>query len=243
MVKRVLLHLCGIDDRRKNVKSSVFFEHAVGTERHAIHNVTAHDAIGRRKFNVSCFGKLKVVVDKERHKTVYKKTKKDEYRNDSRLPYVSEWRKLACHKHLLANKTARILRKRRNGVLQLFDEQAIKVIDAVREPAPVKDLDKQKRLIDRRNVDGAVLARKRNGLELFATEHNTDLARRVKRGNAQYGQRSCVQIGPEGTDFGNNGSIAMAKYKIFALDACLVSSHQATYFVSIIRINCIIAHI
>lgn len=117
MDKGVFLVTCRICNRRKNVKSRVLFEHAIGTKWFPIHNVAADNAICRRKFNVGIIRKVDFVIDEEHDKSVYKETKKDDYRQDSRLTQISQWRKLACHKHLLANETARILRERRNGVL------------------------------------------------------------------------------------------------------------------------------
>ena len=53
--------------------------------------------------------------------TVNKETQEKGYCNNSSLPQVSQWRKPASHMHPLANKTARILRECRNGVLQFFN--------------------------------------------------------------------------------------------------------------------------
>ena len=97
MVKRIFLNVGQIHDRREHVESRIFFEHAIGTKRHAVHNMAANNAIGRRKLDLGIFGKLKVVVNKERDKTVDEKTKKDDYSKNSRLPQISKWRKLACH--------------------------------------------------------------------------------------------------------------------------------------------------
>lgn len=143
MEKRILLVTCRICNRRKNVKSRILFEHAIGAKRLPVHNVAANHAIGGRKFNIGIVRKVDFVIDEKHDKAVNKKSKKDDYCKNSRLTQISQWRKPACHKHLLANKTARILRKCRNGVLQLFDQQAIKVINAVRKSTRFKDLNKQ----------------------------------------------------------------------------------------------------
>lgn len=117
MEKRILLVTCRICNRRKNVKSRILFEHAIGAKRLPVHNVAANHAIGGRKFNIGIVRKVDFVIDEKHDKAVNKKSKKDDYCKNSRLTQIPQWRKLACHKHLLADKTARILRKCRNGVL------------------------------------------------------------------------------------------------------------------------------
>ncbi len=120
--------------------------------------MTADHTIGRRKFYVGTVRKADIVINKKHDNAVYKETKKDDHCQKSRLTQISQWRKPTCHKHLLANETARILCKRRNGVFQLFNQQAVKVIYAIRKSATIKHLHEQERLSYRRNINGTVLA-------------------------------------------------------------------------------------
>ena len=97
MVKRIFLNIGRIRHRREHIKSCIFFENAVGAKRHTVHDMTANHAIGRRKLYIGIIRKAKVVINKECDKAMNKKTKKDDYRKNGRLPQISKWRKLACH--------------------------------------------------------------------------------------------------------------------------------------------------
>ena len=121
MEKRVFLIASRICNRRKHIKSRVFFKHAIGTEWFPVHDMTANNAVRGRKLDIGIIRKTDFVIDKNRDDTVNKETQEKGYCNNSSLPQVSQWRKPASHMHPLANKTARILRECRNGVLQFFD--------------------------------------------------------------------------------------------------------------------------
>ncbi len=80
MDKRVFLITCRICNRRKHIKSRIFFENAIGTKGFSIHNMSANHAIRRRELDVGIVGKTNFVINKEHDKAVRKETEKDDYR-------------------------------------------------------------------------------------------------------------------------------------------------------------------